>query len=97
MANIEANQELATCFPSLIFFGRMNGGFKIDEQRGEDGRPGTVTITCRATDRMGDFSRIVGIQTNVQSHQKYFPEDRLFSFVASLRTKNIKWGKKAKV
>lgn len=96
MAKLDANQAILAD-PVLIFFGRMNGGFKIDEQRGEDGRPGSVTITCRATDRMGDFSRIVGIQTNVPSHQKYFPRDRFFSFVPSLRSKSIKWGKKAKV
>ena len=96
MAKLDANQ-LVLADPVLIFFGRMNGGFKIDEQRGEDGRPGSVTITCRATDRMGDFSRVVGIQTNVSSHQKYYPRDRFFSFVSSLRSKSIKWGKKAKV
>ena len=95
MAKLDANQ-LVLADPVLIFFGRMNGGFKIDEQRGEEGRPGSVTITCRATDRMGDFSRVVGIQTNVPQHQKYFPRDRFFSFVASLRGKNINWGKKAR-
>lgn len=96
MAKLDANQAVLAD-PVLIFFGHMNGGFKIDEQRGEDGRPGSVTITCRATDRMGDFSRVVGIQTNVPSHQKYFPTDRFFSFVPSLRSKSIRWGKKARV
>lgn len=90
-AKLDTNQAVLAG-PVLIFFGRMNGGFRIDEQRGEDGRPGSVTITCRATDRMGDFSRVVGIQTNVAVHQKYYPRDRFFSFVASLRTAHIKWG-----
>lgn len=79
--------------PKLIFSGRMNGGFEIDEKRNEDAI-GTIDINCRCTDRLGDLNVVKGIQTNEESHQKYQPGDRWFSFVQSLVGKTVRWNMK---
>ena len=79
--------------PKLIFSGRMNGGFEIDEKKNE-GEIGTIDITCRCTDRLGDLNVVKGIQTNEESHQKVQPGDRWFSFVQSLMGKTVKWNMK---
>lgn len=77
--------------PLMIFWGRMNGGFDIEETREED-VPGTVEIRLRAVDRMGDLTRVRGIQTNLESHQKLYKGDMFFEFVDKTINKVIKWG-----
>lgn len=77
--------------PKMIFWGRMNGGFETDENRDDDA-PGTVDITLRSVDRMGDLTRVKGIQTNLESHQKLYPNSKFFEYVDSVAGKIIKWG-----
>ena len=78
--------------PLLIFWGRMNGGFEIEETR-DDSLPGTVNVRGKMEDRIASISKVAGIQTNVPSHQQYYSTDKFFSFVPKLVGKRIPWGK----
>lgn len=78
--------------PKLVFWGRMNGGFEVTEQREED-RPGTVTIRGRFVDRFGELQLIRGVQSNIESHQRIFSTDTFFRHVHTLMNKKIVWGK----
>jgi len=78
--------------PLLIFWGRMNGGFEIEETRNDD-TPGTVNVRGKMEDRVASISKVAGIMTNVTSHQHYYPTDKFFSFVPKLVGKRIVWGK----
>ena len=78
--------------PLLIFWGRMNGGFEIEETRDEE-LPGTVNVRGKMEDRIASISKVTGIMTNVISHQQYFSTDKFFSFVPKLVGKRIPWGK----
>ena len=78
--------------PILIFWGRMNGGFEIEETR-DDSLPGTVNVRGKMEDRIASISKVAGIQTNVPSHQQYYSTDKFFSFVPKLVGKRIPWGK----
>ena len=77
--------------PKMVFWGRMNGGFETEENR-DSNEPGTVDVTLRAVDRMGDLSRVKGIQTNLESHQKLYPNSKFFEYVDSVAGKLIRWG-----
>lgn len=91
LAHLSDADKTIIASPKLIFYGRMNGGFEIKERKTGD-VPGTVEINCRATDRLGDFQRIAGIQTNLESHQKHYPNDKFFEFVDEMMGKTIRWG-----
>lgn len=77
--------------PILLFWGEMNGGFKI-RQRKNEGKPGTVEIIGTMTDQLGSLEVVNGVQTNVESHQRIAPGDEFMRNVPSLMTKNVLWG-----
>src|SRR3990167_4516558 len=72
--------------PLLLFNGKMNGGFEIEEARNQD-RPGTVTITSKLSDRISDLAIRKGLQMSLDSHQKLFATDTFFRFVADLSSR----------
>lgn len=79
--------------PILMFWGYMNGGFEINEVRGEDGEgEKTVEIRMELQDRISSLERVKGIQTNSDSHQQFFPDDGFFDLVPEHMTKTIVWG-----
>ena len=80
--------------PLLIFWGRMNGGFEIDETRDVES-PGTVNVRGKMEDRVASISKVTGIMTNVVAHQQYYSTDKFFSFIPNLVGKRIPWGKTA--
>ena len=78
--------------PIILFWGYMNGGFEINEQRGEDiDSDKTVEIRMELQDRISSLDRVKGIQTNPESHQQYFPDDGFFDLVAEQMTKTVSW------
>jgi len=77
--------------PLLIFDGKMNGGFTIDEVVNENS-PGSVTIKARIADRFSELDARKGLRSNLHDHNLIFPGDPFFEFVPSIANKNIKWG-----
>lgn len=94
LAHIDSNGAIMEG-PKRIFWGRMNGGFEVDEVR-EEGKPGTVTIRGRFVNRIGDLQLIRGIQSNEESHQRFFDGDEFFKDVASMMNKKITWGQQSR-
>lgn len=76
--------------PLLLFSGFMNGGWGVTEDRPTQGG-GTVTITGRCTDRLAELDQRHGIQTNVGSHQIWFPGDTFFAGVGALQGQPLVW------
>lgn len=80
--------------PIILFWGYMNGGFEVSEQRGEDiDSTKTVEIRMELQDRISSLERVKGIQTNPESHNQYFPDDGFFDLVAEHVDKTVSWGK----
>lgn len=77
--------------PVLLFWGEMNGGFKIRHMKNE-GKPGTVEVVGTMTDQLGSLEVVNGVQTNVESHQRIAPGDEFMRNVPSLMMKNVIWG-----
>lgn len=75
--------------PLMIFSGLMNGGFRTKDVPPEHDRPGYTEITGRMTDMFGELSVLRGIQTNVESHQKFYPDDEFFRNVPGLKRKTV--------
>lgn len=89
---------LITADPLLTFQGVMNGDFKVEVKRAqESGPPGTVTVSTTCSDLMSGLSQVRGFETNPQSHQAVFPGDTFFSFVPTLKNKNLAWGGEGQV
>lgn len=77
----------------LVFYGRMNGGAEYNEKPSDSNdRPGTAEITLRLTDEFGDLSQTPGIETNLWSHQQFFPGNTLMAAIPSLFNKRLHWG-----
>lgn len=90
LAHINSNGVVVSD-PKMIFWGRMNGGYDVEENRDTE-TPGTVDISLRAVDRMGDLNLVRGIQTNLESHQKIDPTSTFFKYVDTVAGKIIRWG-----
>ncbi|MDG6005557.1 MAG: hypothetical protein E3K29_06870 [Candidatus Brocadia sp.] len=80
--------------PLLLFWGLINGGFRISEDLTND--VPTCTVVARMTDRLGEIEVITGVQTNIASHQRISPGDMFFRNVPGLRTKEIQLKQKMK-
>lgn len=89
LAHFDANGAIIAD-PLLLFNGKMNGGFEIEESHDEK-MPGTVTILANMTDRLADLEQRNGIQTNLDSHQRLFSGDEFFEFVPDLASKVLEW------
>jgi|SRR3990167_2134233 len=77
--------------PLLLFNGKMNGGFEIEESRNQD-KPGTVSISARMSDRLADLDFRKGVQMNPDSYKKVFSDDLFFDFISDLVGKKLNWG-----
>ncbi|WP_164994817.1 hypothetical protein [Candidatus Kuenenia stuttgartiensis] len=84
--------------PLLMYWGYMNGGFRVSEKRGEDVEDDTRTVEIQADlqDKISTLNTPRGIQTNPSSLQAYFPDDGGFDGVAELVEKIVPWGKMEK-
>lgn len=92
-AHFDSNYKIMSD-PIILFWGYMNGGFEISEQRGEEGdSPKTVEIRMELQDRISSLDRVKGIQTNPESLNQYFPDDGFFDLVAEHVNKTVVWGK----
>lgn len=91
-AHVEEDGTI-TPTPELLFEGLMNGEWKIAVARSQEvGPPGRMTVSTSFTDPLGKLARIRGHQTNLQSDQAIFPNDRFMSFVAGLKNRLLDWG-----
>lgn len=81
--------------PVLMFDGRMNESWDVNETHGDFGA-GDVTIATRLSARINEISKIRGIRTNVTSHQNCgitgVTTDTFFSLVGSLVGRKVFWG-----
>lgn len=75
----------------MVFWGRINGGFEVEETL-SDKTPGTTTIKGRMEGRLTSLDIVVGIQTNVNSHQRVSPGDKFFNQIPKLIGKQLEWG-----
>lgn len=81
--------------PLLLYWGYMNGGFKVKERRGEDIEDDTKTVEIFAElqDKISTLNVTRGIQTNPESLNRIFPDDGGFDGMAELVEKIVPWGK----
>lgn len=83
--------------PVIMFSGPMNGGFSLNESRGDFGG-GTVDIDARLTSRLGELTKVRGIRTNIHSHQATVAgatTDTFFQNVDNLMLRKPFWGVKS--
>lgn len=76
-----------------IFRGNLLSNFEIATSYGSKGKTGTVDISFRLESGLTITDTASGMQTNVDSHQQYYPTARLFDQIPKLINKPIKWGK----
>jgi len=81
--------------PLFLFWGYMNGGFKVKETKGEDveDTDKSVEISADIQDEISVLDIARGIQTNPSSLQSIFPDDGGFDSIADLAEAAISWGK----
>lgn len=76
-----------------VFRGNLLSNFEITTSYGNQGKTGTVDISFRLESGLTITDTASGMQTNVDSHQQYYPDARLFDQIPKLINKPIKWGK----
>jgi len=93
MAHLDSSKKII-CDPSkdLIFSGRMNDGFDVEEVPGDHSKPGSVIIRARLVSRLSDLGARNGIQTTLGVHQAFFPGDMFFEFIPDMLGKRFSWG-----
>ncbi|MDN3515373.1 MAG: hypothetical protein NG747_13375 [Candidatus Brocadia sp.] len=86
------NDGAIVCDPALdIFFrGKMVSDFDAKNLKGQSEK---FEITFRAENRLTITDTAIGLQTNVNSHQQYEPDSKLFDQIPKLINKPLKWGK----
>ena len=82
--------------PVLMFDGRMNETWEINETHGESGG-GECSISTRVSARISEISKVRGIRTNVISHQSCgiagVITDTFFQNVGSIpNVRDVGWG-----
>lgn len=87
--------------PDLIFVGRQNGEWRIEESREHDSveSGGSVTVRTRVGADLAQVNAKVSTRSNVRSHEEMIrrsgvssPTDLFFFRVKSLANKEIWWG-----
>lgn len=88
--------------PDLVWRGRMNGEFQIEEDRDEDGEAHSVTVSTRIVSAMAMLNTVRSVRTNVASHEEMLrragqasPTDTFFSRIQTLAGKQVYWGQEA--
>lgn len=92
MGHIDSNGDVIAD-PLLLFGGFQNAGWRMSEQRDEEGGGGTASISTRAVPRIAELSQSSGIKCNITSHQHYFTDDTFFQNVPNIEGKPAHWGK----
>ena len=77
----------------IIMRNQMVRGFEIEHVISRDDSAETVTISGSAEDSSVVIDRVVGIQTNPKSYNRFYPNDKFFDEIPSLIGKQIKFGK----
>lgn len=87
--------------PDLIWRGQQDGDYKITENRDDDGRTQSVSVSTRVTSAMAVTNVMRSVRSNISSHQEMLRRaglsttDLFFGRVATLADKNIYWGTEA--
>lgn len=89
--DVARQDGVVTPTPLPIFIGYMNDSFEVAEERTPEGNT-SCRITTRLISRLAGFTKVRGILTNLDSHQRFYSADTFFQNVAAISGRTIYWG-----
>lgn len=79
----------------LLMHGKLNGGFTITDVNPEEiegAPPGTILVRFRVNSPLALIDVKRSIQTNLRSHQRWYPGDMGMEWVGQIQGRHVWWG-----